>query len=139
MKPWIDTVKGLAEGMMKPIEGIIDSTITNQEERGKVKNEIMQTIQGGLMANEKELSSRHLADMQSDSWLSKNIRPMTLIFILVLYTIFSLTDGNIGSFNVTDAYVKLLGNWGMMIMSFYFGGRSMEKILGKINLKRKND
>ena len=66
--------------------------------------------------------------MASDSWLSKNIRPMTLIAILCMYSVFSITSGNIGGFKIAESYVQLLGQWGMMIMSFYFGGRSLEKI-----------
>jgi len=136
MNPIVDTVMGAVSGMMKPIGDIIDNTTTNQEERGEIKAKIYDAISNSMLAQEQELTKRLEADMKSDSWLSKNIRPLTLIFVLSLYTAFSLTDGNIGSFNITDAYVKLLGEWGMLIMSFYFGGRSVEKVMDKINLKR---
>jgi len=65
--------------------------------------------------------------MASDSWLSKNIRPMTLIFILGAYFVFAMMSayGN----NANEKYVELLGQWGMLIMSFYFGGRTLEKIM----------
>ena len=65
--------------------------------------------------------------MYSDSWLSKNIRPMTLIFILLTYTVFGLMSA--WEIEVNQSYVELLGQWGMLIMSFYFGGRTLEKIL----------
>ena len=136
MNPIVNTVMGAVSGMMKPIGDIIDNTTTNQEERGEIKAKIYDAISNSMLAQEQELTKRLEADMKSDSWLSKNIRPLTLIFVLSLYTAFSLTDGNIGSFNITDAYVKLLGEWGMLIMSFYFGGRSVEKVMDKINLKR---
>ena len=136
MNPLVNTVMGAVNGMMKPIGDIIDNTTTNQEERGEIKAKIYDAISNSMLAQEQELTKRLEADMKSDSWLSKNIRPLTLIFVLSLYTAFSLTDGNIGSFNITDAYVKLLGEWGMLIMSFYFGGRSVEKVMDKINLKR---
>jgi len=136
MNPLVNTVMGAVSGMMKPIGDIIDNTTTNQEERGEIKAKIYDAISNSMLAQEQELTKRLEADMKSDSWLSKNIRPLTLIFVLSLYTAFSLTDGNIGSFNITDAYVKLLGEWGMLIMSFYFGGRSVEKVMDKINLKR---
>jgi hypothetical protein len=136
MNPLADSIMGMVQGIMKPLEGIIDNTTTNQEERGEIKAKIYDAISSSMLAQEQELTKRLEADMKSDSFLSKNIRPLTLIFVLVLYTLFSLTDGNIGSFNITDAYVKLLGEWGMLIMSFYFGGRSVEKIMDKINLKR---
>lgn len=136
MNPIVNTVMGAVSGMMKPIGDIIDNTTTNQEERGEIKAKIYDAISNSMLAQEQELTKRLEADMKSDSWMSKNIRPLTLIFVLSLYTAFSLTDGNIGSFNITDAYVKLLGEWGMLIMSFYFGGRSVEKVMDKISLKR---
>ena len=73
------------------------------------------------------LTARMEADMKSDSWLSKNIRPMTLIFILLTYTVFGLMSA--WDIEVNNNYVELLGQWGMLIMSFYFGGRTLEKIV----------
>ena len=73
--------------------------------------------------------------MASDSWLSKNIRPMTLVFILITYTAFGLMSA--WDVEVNQKYVELLGQWGMLIMSFYFGGRTLEKILAmKENAKK---
>lgn len=136
MNPIVDGVMGMVKGIMKPVSDIIDNTTTNQEERGEIKAKIAQVLNDSMLAQEQELTKRLEADMKSDSWLSKNIRPMTLIFVLTLYSAFSLSDGNIGEFNISDAYVNLLGQWGMLIMSFYFGGRSVEKIMGSINLRR---
>ena len=76
---------------------------------------------------EKEITSRHSADMQSDSWLSKNIRPLLTIFSLVLYTLFAITDGNIGEFNIANQYVDLLGQIVIMSLGFYFTSRGIEK------------
>ena len=74
----------------------------------------------------KEVTARWEADMASDSWLAKNIRPMVLIFILSIYTIFaSLSAFDI---NVTPGYVELLGQWGILIVGAYFVGRTVEKI-----------
>ena len=108
--------------------GLVDELVTNKEEAQKVKTEFKKVIQDHQLQMSQEITKRHSADMASDSWLSQNVRPLTLIFVLFLYTIFSLTDGNIGEFNITNAYVELLGQWGMLIMSFYFGGRTIEKI-----------
>jgi hypothetical protein len=80
-----------------------------------------------------ELTKRLQADMASDSWLSKNIRPLTLIAILTGYFIFAGLSA--AGINVNQEYVQLLGQWGMLIMSFYFGGRTLEKIVGM----KKND
>jgi hypothetical protein len=76
------------------------------------------------------LTDRHKADMSSDSWLSKNIRPMVLIFLLFAYSSFAVAS--IFGFETRGAYVELLGQWGMLVMSFYFGGRTMEKIADKV-------
>ena len=73
------------------------------------------------------LTERLKADMASDSWLSKNIRPMTLVFILLTYTTFAMMSA--WDIEVNNNYVELLGQWGMLIMSFYFGGRTLEKIM----------
>lgn len=79
------------------------------------------------VAEAQELTKRLQADMASDSWLSKNIRPMTLIAILTGYFVFAM----LSAFNIetNSKYVELLGQWGMLIMSFYFGGRTLEKII----------
>ncbi len=73
------------------------------------------------------LTERLKADMASDSWLSKNIRPMTLVAILCGYFTFAMMSAF--DYNTNQAYVELLGQWGMLIMSFYFGGRTLEKII----------
>lgn len=73
------------------------------------------------------ITERLKADMGSDSWLSKNIRPMTLIFILAGYFTFAMMSA-FGK-DTNESYVQLLGQWGMLIMSFYFGGRTLEKIM----------
>jgi hypothetical protein len=76
------------------------------------------------------LTERLKADMASDSWLSKNIRPATLIFLLLAYSGFAVAS--IFGHETRGAYVELLGQWGMLVMSFYFGGRTMEKIADKV-------
>ena len=79
------------------------------------------------------LTERLKADMSSDSWLSKNIRPATLIFLLLAYSGFAVAS--IFGHETRGAYVELLGQWGMLVMSFYFGGRTMEKIADKVGKK----
>ena len=81
------------------------------------------------MNEQNNVSDRWKADLGSDSWLSKNIRPMTLIAILAGYFIFATSSAF--DLNVKQAYVELLGQWGMLIMSAYFGGRTLEKIMAK--------
>ena len=78
-----------------------------------------------------EISKRWQADMDSDSKLSKNIRPMTLVYILTAYLVFAI--GSAFDLNVNERYVELLGQWGMLVMSAYFGGRTLEKIMDRKN------
>lgn len=83
---------------------------------------------------EAETTKRLQADMASDSWLSKNVRPGTLVYILTAYLILAVLDGF--GFRVSESYVTLLGQWGMLVMSFYFGGRSVEKVMEMITRKK---
>jgi len=117
---------------------VLDKVIPDPEAKAKAQAELAQLQQSGelaKMANETELfkaeqqnlTDRHAADMKSDSWLSKNIRPMTLIFILAGYFTFAMMSA-FGK-DTNESYVQLLGQWGMLIMSFYFGGRTLEKII----------
>ena len=115
-------------------EKVIDKVLPDPEAKNKAMAELAKIQAEGRLAElnadnieAQELTKRTEADMKSDSWLSKNIRPMTLIFILVTYTVFGLMSA--WDIEVNQTYVELLGQWGMLIMSFYFGGRTLEKIL----------
>jgi hypothetical protein len=79
------------------------------------------------MNEQDNLTKRAEADMKSDSWLSKNIRPMTLIYILTAYLALAVMDAM--GLDISDNFVSLLGQWGMLVMSFYFGGRTLEKVM----------
>ena len=113
---------------------LIDKLIPDPEAKAKAQLDLAKLAQEGELAQiqadtaeQIELTKRMQADMASDSWLSKNIRPMTLIAILAGYFIFAGLSA--AGVQVNEAYVKLLGEWGMLIMSFYFGGRTLEKII----------
>jgi hypothetical protein len=130
---------------MIPIAGLleiggklVDKLIPDPEAKARAQAELAKLAQDGKlaeMANETKLfeteqnnlTERMKADMGSDSWLSKNIRPMTLIAILLGYFTFAFMSA-FGK-DANEAYVELLGQWGMLIMSFYFGGRTLEKII----------
>ena len=112
---------------------VIDRLIPDPAAKAQAQIELLKMQQEGrlaeLTADSKEieeLTKRLQADMSSDSWLSKNIRPMTLIAILGAYFIFAGLSA--AGIQVNERYVELLGQWGMLIMSFYFGSRGMEKI-----------
>ena len=120
---------------------LIDKLIPDPEQKAKAQLELAKMAQEGeltKLANETELykteqnnlTERVKADMSSDSWLSKNIRPFTLIFLLIAYSGFAIAS--IFEYETRGAYVELLGQWGMLVMSFYFGGRTMEKIADRI-------
>lgn len=123
---------------------LVDKFFPDPEQKAKAQLELMKMQQDGElaqiqadMAENKELTTRLQADMASDSWLSKNIRPMTLIAILAGYFTFAMMS----AFNLDTnrAYVELLGQWGMLIMSFYFGGRTLEKIMDMKMLTKDKD
>lgn len=114
---------------------LIDKFFPDAQAAEQAKLKLLEMQQTGELAQlnadvteQHELTERLKADMGSDSWLSKNIRPMTLVFILITYTAFGLMSA--WDIEVNNNYVELLGQWGMLIMSFYFGGRTLEKIIG---------
>jgi hypothetical protein len=126
------------DSLLKLGTKLVDKLIPDPEAKAAAQLELAKLAQNGeltAMANETELfkleqqnlTDRHKADMASDSWMSKNIRPATLVFILVVYTVFGLMSA--WEVEVNEPYVELLGQWGMLIMSFYFGGRTLEKII----------
>ena len=113
---------------------VLDKFFPDPEQKAKAQLELLQMQQNGELAKmqadmqeQGELTKRQENDMMSDSWLSKNIRPMTLIAILTGYFVFAM----LSAFDIetNSKYVELLGQWGMLIMSFYFGGRTLEKIM----------
>lgn len=117
---------------------LIDKFIPDPEQKAKAQFQLAEMEQNGELAKmandtklfeteQNNLSARHTADMASDSWLAKNIRPMTLIAIFVGYFVFAMMSAY--GYNANQAYVTLLGQWGMLVMSFYFGGRTLEKIM----------
>jgi hypothetical protein len=113
---------------------ILDKVFPDPAQAEQAKLKLLEMQQNGELAQlnadvseQHELTERLKADMGSDSWLSKNIRPMTLIAILTGYFIFAILSA--AHIEVNQKYVELLGQWGMLIMSFYFGGRTLEKVL----------
>jgi hypothetical protein len=119
---------------------ILDKVFPDPAQAEQAKLKFLEMQQNGELAKlnadvaeSHELTERLKADMGSDSWLSKNIRPMVLIFILMAYTGFAIAS--MFDFETRNNYVELLGNWGMVVMSFYFGGRSAEKIMDMRNKK----
>ena len=96
-------------------------------EKARLEQEELKALLDAAKNEENNVSDRWKADMASDSWLSKNIRPGTLIYILTAYLIFAGLSA--AGINVQEAYVSLLGQWGMLVMTAYFGGRTVEKVM----------
>lgn len=116
---------------------LIDKLIPDPEAKAKAQIDLAMMAQDGelaKMANDTELykieqentTQRWSSDMSSDSWLSKNIRPMALIAIFTGYFTFAMMSAF--GYNANESYVQLLGNWGMLVFGAYFGSRSLEKI-----------
>jgi len=132
-------MKGAGE-LVKGVGNIIDSTVTSAEERGQLKNLFTQHLTDYHAKLEAEISNRHAADMASDSWLSKNIRPLTLLFLMLIVSFMALLHGNAGGFSVDLAYIDLYKSMLMLVFGFYFGSRGFEKIMdsvGKYQIKTK--
>lgn len=96
-------------------------------EKARIEQEELKALLAAQANQEDNVSKRWQADMSSDSWLSKNIRPLTLVYILTAYLVFAGLSA--AGINVQEAYVSLLGQWGMLVMTAYFGGRTVEKVM----------
>lgn len=147
MDKLLDLLKGaapaLATAVAGPLGGAAVSAIANKLGVGDSVAEVTKALEANpdltlklkeidckeFEVEQNNLTARLQADMGSDSWLSKNIRPMTLIYLLTAYTGFAICS--MFNLETRGAYVELLGQWGMLVMSFYFGGRTLEKIMDK--------
>ena len=112
---------------------VLDKFIPDPEAKAKAQKELLQMQQEGRLAElnadnieAQELTKRQEADMSSDSWLSKNIRPLSLIALFFAYIIFAVMSAF--GINTNDNYTMLLGQWGQLAFGFYFGSRGLEKI-----------
>lgn len=124
--------------LLLPFAGkILDKFFPDPAQKAEAQVKLLELAQSGelaKMANDTELfkteqdnvTGRWTSDMTSDSWLSKNIRPLSLIAIFSGYFTFAMMSAY--GYNANEAYVTLLGNWGMLIFGAYFGSRSLEKI-----------
>ena len=96
-------------------------------EKARLEQEELKALLAAKVAEDNNVTDRWKADMASDSWLSKNVRPGTLVYILTAYLLFALLDG--AGYKISESYVQLLGQWGMLVMTAYFGGRTVEKVM----------
>ena len=102
---------GAGVSIAEKLGGVVDKFVRTKDEKAEFEKQMTEIFMSHELSLEKEITSRHAADMQSDSWLSKNIRPLLTIFSLVLYTLFAISDGNIGEFNIANQYVDHNEPW----------------------------
>ena len=113
---------------IKDVGNIIDNLHTSEEEKAEARQKIEQILAEAEQAAQAQVSARWEADLKHGSWLSKNIRPITLIFLTSVFVILSLIDGNMGEFTISDAYVPVYQTLLMTVYAAYFAGRSIEKV-----------
>ena len=128
---------GSLVGKILPVAaGIIDELHTSGEEKAAAKQKLQELLVSAEQEAQKEVSARWKSDMKSDAWLPKNIRPLTLVFLTAVFTLLSLTDGNVGEFVIGQAYIPIYQTLLLCVYSAYFAGRSIEKIKGKSGTER---
>ena len=119
---------GGAADLVKGVGGVIDNLHTSAEEKLEAERKIKELIANYEVEMEKNITSRWEADLKSDSWLSKNVRPMTLIFLIICTMLLIFIDAGTIKFEVKSSWVDLLQLVLITVIGAYFGGRSFEKV-----------
>ena len=117
-----------AGDLVKSVGGVIDNLHTSKEEKLEAEKQIKEMIMGYEAEMQKQVTERWKVDMQSDSWLSKNIRPLVLIFLCVSTVLLIFIDAGVINFEVKASWVDLLQLVLITVMGAYFGGRAIEKV-----------
>ena len=120
-------IQWLSSGVIKEIGNVIDKLTTTEEERLEVKKQIQQILEDADSKAQEEVSRRWEADMKSDSFLSKNIRPMVLIYLTFIFTVCAFFDGNVGEFIIAEEYIPIFQTLLVTVYGAYFVGRTWEK------------
>ena len=118
---------GGAKALVEGVGGVIDDLHTSKEEKLEAERKVKELVASYQSTLEKEISSRWNADMKSDSWLSKNIRPMTLAFLVISTVLMIFIDAGTINFVVEEKWTNLLQLVLITVIGAYFGGRSLEK------------
>ena len=114
--------------LVKNVGGVIDNLTTSKEEKLEAERKIKDLVMGYEAEMQKQVTERWRMDMQSDSWLSKNIRPLVLIFLVVSTVLLVFIDAGVIAFEVKASWVDLLQLVLITVIGAYFGGRSLEKV-----------
>ena len=121
-------LSGGTADLVKGVGGVIDELHTSQEEKLEAERKIKEIIANYEVEMEKNITSRWEADLKSDSWLSKNVRPLVLIFLIVCTMLLIFIDAGALNFEVKSTWVDLLQLVLITVIGAYFGGRSLEKV-----------
>ena len=119
---------GGAKDLVEGVGGVIDNLHTSEEEKLDAERKVKELVSSYQSTLEKEISSRWNADMNSDSWLSKNVRPLVLVFLVIATVLMIFIDAGNINFNVEDKWTDLLQLVLITVIGAYFGGRSLEKV-----------
>ena len=119
---------GGAADLVKGVGGVIDNLHTSKEEKLEAERKIKEIIANHEVEMEKNITSRWEADLKSDSWLSKNVRPLVMIFLIVCTMLLIFIDAGALNFEVKSSWVDLLQLVLITVIGAYFGGRSLEKV-----------
>ena len=123
--PWLGNLLG---GLFGKADKIIDEVVTSKEEKMALKNAMQKMLLDSEASIQENVTKRWESDMNSDSWLSKNVRPMVLIFLVVCTMILVFIDAGLIEFKVEDKWISLLEITLLTVIGAYFGGRSIEKV-----------
>ena len=121
-------LSGGAADLVKNVGGVIDNLHTSKEEKLEAERKIKELVANYEVEMEKNITARWEADLKSDSWLSKNVRPLTLIFLIVCTMLLIFIDAGALNFEVKSSWVDLLQLVLITVIGAYFGGRSLEKV-----------
>jgi hypothetical protein len=124
MKKLLSLITG---GLLKDVGSVIDNLTTTDEERLEAKQKLQELLEKADQDAQSQITERWKLDMQSDSFLSKNIRPLVLIYLTVIFTVLSFFDGNIGGFQVAEEYIPIFQSLLITVYGAYFVGRTWEK------------
>ena len=121
----------LGGGVVKQVGDILDNLTTSKDEKMAAKKAMEEVLIKAESQAQEQVTRRWEADMKSDNWLSKNIRPLICIFLTAIFVILSMFDGNIGSFVIQESYIPIYQTLLITVYGAYFAGRSIEKIKKK--------
>jgi hypothetical protein len=117
----------LTGGVIKEIGNAVDKLTTTEEEKLEIKKQVQIILEEANKNAQQQVTDRWNADMNSDSWLPKNIRPLVLVFLTFVFSLLAFTDGNIGEFKIAKEYIPIFQTLLVTVYGAYFVGRTWEK------------